>query len=327
MDKDIILKREYLPDTIDEIHEFILIGKEVLVAQKAKIRALDKIGATQSAKKAALSDTQDIAEILLDVEVKLGGMLSSIPDKKASSGRGTRSLPEGINKKESHYAQQMFNNVEVVERVKAAAKEEGSIATEKEVLREIKKQDRQNEITQQRKNIEEGNIILPEGKFEVIVIDPPWDYDTKAYDPINRRGIIPYPSIPTENLKQIQIPAAENCVMWLWTTHQFIWDAKDIMDVWGFEYKSILVWDKEKMGVGKWLRKQVEFCLLGIKGKPIIDLTSQRDIIYESRREHSRKPECFYEMVEEVCVGRKLDYFSRSEREGWQIYGNDTTKF
>ena len=99
------------------------------------------------------------------------------------------------------------------------------------------------------------------------------------------------------------------------------------MDKWGFEYKANLVWDKEKIGMGAWLRMQCEFCLVGIKGKPIWNNTKWRDIIREPRREHSRKPEIFYTMIEEITVGRKLNFFSREEKEGWTSYGNDTEKF
>jgi N6-adenosine-specific RNA methylase IME4 len=115
--------------------------------------------------------------------------------------------------------------------------------------------------------------------------------------------------------------------LFLWTTHAFIFDAKALLDAWGFEYKATGVWDKGKMGMGHWLRMQCEFFLVGIKGKPIWNNTKWRDIIRENRREHSRKPEAFYEMVEDITVGRRLDYFSREKRLGWEVVGNDTEKF
>ena len=69
-------------------------------------------------------------------------------------------------------------------------------------------------------------------------------------------------------------------------------------------------------------RLQCEFCLVGIKGNPVLDNNNtHRDIIEESRREHSRKPEAFYTMVDKLCVGRKLDYFGREEKVGWEVFG------
>jgi N6-adenosine-specific RNA methylase IME4 len=105
-------------------------------------------------------------------------------------------------------------------------------------------------------------------------------------------------------------------------------DAKELLDEWGFEYRSMFVWDKQKIGMGNLVRMQCEFCLMGIKGNPVFrDAHNIRDIFSEPRREHSRKPEAFYEMVNNLCVGRKLDYFSREHRDGWCSYGNDTEKF
>jgi len=192
---------------------------------------------------------------------------------------------------------------------------------------DIKKEERQANIQQQIEDIESGKAELPEGLFEVINIDPPWNYGV-PYDANGRRVASPYPEMNQDELKELNIPSAENSIMFLWTTHKFIWDAKELLETWGFNYRSLIVWDKEKIGMGDLFRMQCEFCLVGIKGKPVMNNNhTWRDIIRESRREHSRKPELFYSMVNELCVGRKLDYFSRAERDGWEVFGNDASKF
>lgn len=191
----------------------------------------------------------------------------------------------------------------------------------------VKKEERKQLIQKQVEEIEKGNIEKPDGLFDVIAIDPPWNYGT-AFDSAGRRVANPYPEMTQQQLKELEIPAKENCVMFLWTTHKFIWDAKELLDTWGFAYRSMIVWDKERIGMGDLIRMQCEFCLIGIKGKPLFkDNHSVRDIIKEPRREHSRKPEAFYALVDDLCVGRKLDFFSREKREGWCCYGNDTEKF
>jgi N6-adenosine-specific RNA methylase IME4 len=195
-----------------------------------------------------------------------------------------------------------------------------------EAQKEAKKVERKNYIEAQKEAINSGEVKLPEGKFEVVVIDPPWNYG-REYDPENSRVANPYPEMSQEQLLELEIPSADNSVIYLWTTHKFLFDAKELLDNWGFDYKATLVWNKEKMGMGAWFRMQCEFCLVGIKGKPLWNNTKWRDIITEPRREHSRKPEIFYEMINEINAGRKLDYFSRSNREGWSVYGNDTQKF
>jgi N6-adenosine-specific RNA methylase IME4/DNA-binding protein H-NS len=195
-----------------------------------------------------------------------------------------------------------------------------------EAQKEAKKVERKNYIEAQKQAINSGEVKLPEGKFEVVVIDPPWNYG-REYDPENSRVANPYPEMSQEQLLELEIPSADNSVIYLWTTHKFLFDAKELLDNWGFDYKATLVWNKEKMGMGAWFRMQCEFCLVGIKGKPLWNNTKWRDVITEPRREHSRKPEIFYEMINEINAGRKLDYFSRSNREGWSVYGNDTQKF
>ena len=189
---------------------------------------------------------------------------------------------------------------------------------------DIKKQERAELIQQQKEDIESGKIQSPEGLFDIIVVDPPWEY-SDSYDPDTRRGTITYPSMKLQQIGRLDILAADDSILWLWTTQKYLRDAFDILQKWGFDYKATLVWNKDKMGIGRRLRMQCEFCLLGIKGKPLWDATDIRDIITEKRREHSRKPEGFYKMIDDNFVGKKLDFFSREEREGWERYG--TTEF
>lgn len=184
-------------------------------------------------------------------------------------------------------------------------------------------------INQPMEEISTTETSFPEGKYEIIVMDPPWPYGT-SYDPVGRKVASPYPEMTLKEIEDVLDPGlvATDCILWLWTTHSFIFDAKCIMDKWGFTYKGILVLNKERMGMGYWFRMQCEFCLLGIKGKPAWGITNMRDIIVETRREHSRKPECFYNMIDGYFPGRKkLDFFSREQRPGWDQYGNETTKF
>jgi len=194
---------------------------------------------------------------------------------------------------------------------------------EEEIMKgkiKLKQVDRNLKLREQEKEIEKLKDIT--GEYEVIVVDPPWKYEGN-YDPDSRRGVAPYPTMEIAEIRNIKLPTAENCVLWLWTTHTFIWEAKKLLEDWGFNYKLFLVWDKEKLGIGRKLRMQCEFCLIGFKGKPYWKLKNQRDIIREPRTTHSTKPEIFYKMVEEICAGRKLDYFARKKREGWDVYGNE----
>jgi len=185
---------------------------------------------------------------------------------------------------------------------------------------------KKEEIIRREKRV---TMPFPEGEFEIIVIDPPWPYGTE-YDSEDRRVASPYSEMDLEEIRDLEIPAADDCILWLWATHKFLPEAFGILEDWGFEYKLTLVWNKRKMGMGSWLRCQVEFCLLGIKGNPEWNLTNQRDIILESRREHSRKPDKFYKMVKKIhrcSSNRRLNYFARIKRKGFISWGDETTRF
>lgn len=201
-----------------------------------------------------------------------------------------------------------------------------------EIKKEEKREQRIELIEQQIEDIEKG--LLPElkGLFDVISVDPPWPYEEgsknlTSFDSVGRRVANPYPEMSIENIKKINMPLMNDAIVFLWTTHKFLPDAFEILKEWNLDYKATLVWNKEKIGMGAWFRMQCEFCLVGIKGKPYWQNTTFRDILTESRREHSRKPDLFFKMIEEITFGRRLEYFSREKRNGWEIYGNDINKF
>ncbi len=172
-------------------------------------------------------------------------------------------------------------------------------------------------------------IDIPEDEYQVYVIDPPWQYKRK-YDPQSSRVASPYKEVNTEIiLTQLKdkLKPYKDSIMFLWTTHRFIWDAKMVLDKLGFIYKACLVWNKEKIGMGSWFRMQCEFCLFAVKGKPKWSNTIYRDIITERRREHSRKPESFYDMVRELTPDMKRAYiFTRENIQGFDGSGDECEK-
>jgi N6-adenosine-specific RNA methylase IME4 len=195
-----------------------------------------------------------------------------------------------------------------------------------DIKKEEKIKERTEYIEQQKKEIAENKLPPLTGLYDIISVDPPWNYG-REYHPENSRIANPYPEMSIDEIKAIKLPFSDNSIIFLWTTHKFLPDSFDILKHWGFEYKATLVWNKEKIGMGSWFRMQCEFCLFAIKGNPFWNNTTERDIIIESRREHSRKPDSFFDMIDKICIGRKLEYFSREKRNGWDIFGNDINKF
>lgn len=186
--------------------------------------------------------------------------------------------------------------------------------TVKAIVADLRKAQRVKDIQQQAEAIKTAIPGIPIGPFHVISIDPPWPYGT-PYDPNGRRAANPYPEMSLEDIEALELPAADDCVLWLWTTHKFMRHSFKLLDTWGFRDVAILTWVKDRMGLGSWLRSQTEFCIMAVKGQPPIRLTNQTSVIQGPLREHSRKPDSFYALVDSLCVGAKLDYFSREKRQ------------
>jgi N6-adenosine-specific RNA methylase IME4/ParB-like chromosome segregation protein Spo0J len=180
---------------------------------------------------------------------------------------------------------------------------------------------RRLEVLRQAKELDAAAPELPTGPFQVIVADPPWRYESG--------NSLPYPTMDIEEIKAMPVAeiADENAILWLWTTNAHLRVAFEVVEAWGFEYRTLLTWVKDRMGTGEWLRGQTEHCMLAIRGKPVFLNGSHTTVIEAPRREHSRKPEEFYGLVEKTSPGNKLEIFSRQERAGWHAFGNQVALF
>lgn len=210
---------------------------------------------------------------------------------------------------------------EVMERAKPRA--DGEIKGG--LIRAYVKQAEKAEVAKQ---LEAEAPTMPEGPFRVIVADPPWHYGKRVND-ATHRGDLPYPSMTTPAICALPVEsiAHDDAVLWLWTTNAHMRDAYDVIEAWGFEPKTILTWAKNRIGLGDWLRGQTEHCILAVRGKPTVTLTNQTTLIHGLVREHSRKPDEFYALVEALCPGSKVEMFCRTPREGWARWGAEAEKF
>lgn len=145
MDK-LIKRPGDLPDTIDKLQNFILIGKQKLIACKAEIKAIEDVNLGKAVKDQKLSETQDLATILLLAEAKLGELLGKIIPQSSQGGR-LRTLPNGISYKQSHHAQQLATHPETVEEVIQRTIKAKNIPQRNLVLREIRKTERDKKKT------------------------------------------------------------------------------------------------------------------------------------------------------------------------------------
>jgi N6-adenosine-specific RNA methylase IME4 len=265
-----------------------------------------------------------------DASEKLNVGLGSIKRAKQVQKEGIEDLQKSVEAgKVSVSAASDIATLDKAEQEVVVAKGEDEILKMAKEIRakksEVRKSERIADIIKQTEDIKNLDINFDKS-YSCIVIDPPWGYGTE-YDPNGRRAANPYPEMTLEQIKDIKLPATNDCVLWLWTTHKFMRHSFDIIDTWGFRDVSILTWKKDRIGLGSWLRSQSEFCIMCVKGSPVVNLSNQSTIIEGKLREHSRKPDAFYSMVDSLCVGTKLDYFSREQRNDWDTFGNDESKF
>ena len=201
----------------------------------------------------------------------------------------------------------------------------------------VSQMDRTGKINGAHKELEKRRVAkilsaqplpAPAGTFDVLVIDPPWPYQSRAKD-ASHRASNPYPDLSVDEICKLPIAnhLNENAIVWLWTTNAFMGEAYMVADAWGLRVRTILTWAKDRMGAGDWLRGKTEHALLCTRGRPTVTLTNQTTLIHGLRREHSRKPDEFYALVESLCPGTKLDYFAREARAGWQTWGVESSKF
>jgi N6-adenosine-specific RNA methylase IME4 len=172
---------------------------------------------------------------------------------------------------------------------------------------------------------------LPEGKFDVILADPPWKYQfSQSGAPEDH-----YPTMETEDICELgkKLPVADDAVLFLWATFPKLEDALQVMKSWGFTYKTSAVWVKEKdnklqgNGIGHYFRGAAEPILLGIKGKPGTPLPEDRplNVIKFPKGVHSAKPK-IHDSIMKMYQNRKyLEMFSRTKEpiENWQFWGDE----
>ena len=179
-------------------------------------------------------------------------------------------------------------------------------------------------IASQRHSVERPP--LPDGKFRCLVVDPPWPMQKieREVRP-NQAAVLDYPTMSLDEIRDFPIPdvAADDCHLYLWTTHKYLPNAWRIAEAWGFRYQCQMTWIKNVgMTPFSWMYS-TEHALFCTKGNLKLERMGMRLDFTAKVRGHSAKPEEFYELVRQASPGPRLDVFSRREIEGFQGYGNE----
>jgi N6-adenosine-specific RNA methylase IME4 len=173
------------------------------------------------------------------------------------------------------------------------------------------------------------------GQYSTILADPPWQFQNRTgkVAPEHRR-LLRYPTMELKEIIELPVArlAAAQSHLYLWVPNALLQEGLRVMEAWGFTYKSNLVWHKirkdggpDGRGVGFYFRNVTELVLFGVRGsmRTLPPGRRQVNILATRKREHSRKPDEIYDIIESCSPGPYLEVFARFRRPGWKQWGNE----
>ncbi len=174
-----------------------------------------------------------------------------------------------------------------------------------------------------------------QNQFATLLADPPWQFQNRTgkMAPEHKR-LLRYPTMELEEIFQLPISrlAAARSHLYLWVPNALLAEGLEVMRRWGFTYKSNIVWHKirkdggpDGRGVGFYFRNVTELLLFGVRGsmRTLAPGRRQVNFVATRKREHSRKPDEMYDLIESCSPGPYLELFARFQREGWSQWGNE----
>ncbi len=177
-------------------------------------------------------------------------------------------------------------------------------------------------------------------KFSTVLADPPWQFKNRTgkMAPEHKR-LRRYSTLSLQEIKELPVEAIVNDTahLYLWVPNALLAEGLQVMEHWGFTYKTNIIWYKvrkdggpDRRGVGFYFRNVTEMILFGVRGKNARTLQpgrSQENIIVARKREHSRKPDEQYQIIESCSWGPYIELFARGPRKGWFVWGDQAEKY
>lgn len=171
---------------------------------------------------------------------------------------------------------------------------------------------------------------MPHNKYQIIYADPPWRYESGLH--VNMIIERHYPTMALNDIKSLKIPAANNCLLFLWSTAPKLSEAMEVIKAWNFNYRTCCIWDKVRMGTGHYTMVQHEILLIARRGTFPCPKIRPRSIYRETKGRHSRKPPYYRHWIKDNYPElKKIELFARKENmlfdangfDGWDVWGNE----
>jgi N6-adenosine-specific RNA methylase IME4 len=311
MDANQLGRRNLTPDQAS-----LLRGRRYNRAKKAVGRPSDKLGKSCPISTAeALSKQHGVSERT----IKNDGQFAQAVEKiKAVEPGIERRVTSGDAPPRSAVVQAARLLETAPERAEAILRGEKKTA---DVIREIKRE----AVISRLEDVDAREAKAAEGVYDVLVIDPPWPMQKIERDVAPNQTAFDYPTMTEQEMAELELPAADDCHVWLWTTHKFLPMSLRLLEAWGLKYVCTFVWHKpggfQPFGLPQY---NCEFAIYARRGTPqFIDTKAFPTAFNAPRGAHSEKPEEFYEVVRRVTAGRRLDMFNRRLIDGFDGWGKE----
>ena len=281
----------------------------------------------------------DMAEIRMRAERRLGELITAQKEtvglapagrpRKFGSDEEPISRPPtlaeaGIDKKLSSRAQKLAAVPEgKFEGMLGEWRDRVSAETERVTTNLLREGDR----AQRDEGLATAETTWPEGKYPVIYADPPWRYEHPPMGSTSRSIENHYPTMTLEEISALPVPAiaADGAILYLWATVPKLAECLEVIEAWGFIYRTCMVWVKDRIGMGYHARNRHEILLIAKRGQIAPPEPSNRpdSVVEAPRLGHSAKPEEFYRIIEIAYPDLpRVELFARAKRDGWDVWGN-----
>lgn len=266
---------------------------------------------------------------------RIGEELKKVPKATGKNVPSVEHSKEGtgIKRTERHRLGQLANVPEdVIRETSAKLHENGKDATVNALLKEISHDGKKQRRTDKMQSLADKAMVMPTEHYVVAVMDPAWREEPWSRETgLNKAADNHYPTQTPAEIAANKPPLTKDGIVYMWTTTSMMRVAIGILEDWGLEYRSHMMWVKERkgkaMGTGRWSRVDHEIVLIYTQGKPPAPAESDRisSVLYAPVRKHSEKPDEFYDMILRNYPPPVplLEMYGRKQREGFTVLGNE----